>query len=44
MSYRTPQNTKPNTRTLVNEAIGHKIGLAFTVLKSVHIWADRQTS
>ncbi len=45
MNYkRTPQNTKPNTRTIVNKGLRHKIGLAFTVLKSMDIWADLQTS
>lgn len=44
MNYRTPQNTKPNTRTIVNKEFKQIIGLAFTVLKSMDIWEDLQTS
>jgi len=44
MNYRTPQNTKPNTRTIINKEFRRFLALAFTVLKSMDIWADLQTS
>lgn len=43
-THRTPRNTKPNTRTIDSKGIQRKMPLAFTVLKSMDIWADLQTS
>jgi hypothetical protein len=42
--HRTPQNTRKALKAFIDKALQLIIALAFTVLKSMDIWADLQTS